>query len=126
MPAVWFMGGMTPPGRFHPMANSSTFDGKRLRRLSKIISAWNTGPSDQQSRNLLTGKFFFSRRLIPPHPPDLRRDDPTASPAARGLAAGGLGGMHWSRQRVGWLLVIAFSIGKATLVNSHDMHHVIE
>jgi hypothetical protein len=28
------------------MADSSTFHGKRLRRLSKTISAWNTVTSD--------------------------------------------------------------------------------
>jgi hypothetical protein len=47
------------------MANSSIFHGKRLQWLSKTISAWNTGPSDYQSRNLLPSECVFFRRLIP-------------------------------------------------------------
>ena len=79
MPAVWFMAGMTPHGLFHPMANSSIFHGKRLRWLSKTVSPWNTGPSDQQSRNLLPGKCGFSRpnppaRIPPPVPRSMLRE----------------------------------------------------
>jgi hypothetical protein len=59
------MAGMTPHGLFHPMANSSIFHGKRLRWLSKTVSPWYTGPSDQQSRNLLPGKCGFSRPARP-------------------------------------------------------------
>ena len=70
MPAVWFMVGTIPHGRFQPMANSSIFHGKRLRWLSRTISAWNTAPFDHRSRNLLPGKCVFSRR------PSSTRPDP--------------------------------------------------
>ena len=60
MPAVWFMAGMTPHGRFHPMANGSIFHGKRLRWLSTTINPWNTVASNHQSRDLLLEVLFLT------------------------------------------------------------------